>query len=185
MKNKILTTTWLVFAALVSNFTFAAATVTNSEADTTVYDQTGDAQLAPGGSGRVNDIVINFNAKNEVQAASGANAADTIVVRLPDGLNFVSAPEYLVTQATDGISVGFLDSAGDQTISKPLVTMSDTNNDGKNDRASITVASSNLEDSATDGDTLTITVRVAVDADVKPSTTSKQPLLLLVKRFLC
>jgi len=181
MKNKILTTTWLVFAALVSNFTFAAATVTNSEADTTVYDQTGDAQLAPGGSGRVNDIVINFNAKNEVQAASGANAADTIVVRLPDGLNFVSAPEYLVTQATDGISVGFLDSAGDQTISKPLVTMSDTNNDGKNDRASITVASSNLEDSATDGDTLTITVRVAVDADVKPSTTSKQASVIVGK----
>jgi len=186
MKNKILSTTWLVFAALVSNFTFAAATITNSEADSTVYDQTGDAQLAPGGSGRVNDIVINFNNGNEVQAASGANAADTIVVRLPDGLNFVSAPEYLVTQATSGVGVAFLDSAGDSSISKPAVTLSDTNNDGKNDRASITVAASNLPDSgagtaAVNGDTLTITVRVAVDADVKASTTSKQASVIVGK----
>jgi len=179
MKNKILTISWLVFAALVSTFTFAAPTITNSEADATAYDQTGDAQLAPGGSGRVNDIVINFNGADEVKAAAGAAAASTIVVRLPDGLNFVSAPEYLVTQATAGVGVSFVDSAGDPSISKPAVTMSDTNNDGKNDRALVTVASASLADGGTSGDTLTISIRVAVDADVKASTTSKQASVII------
>jgi len=176
---------WLVFAALVSTFastsTFAAAAITNSEADKSAYDQNADAQLAPGSSGRVNDIVINLGAKDDVVAAAGAAPADTIVIRLPDGLNFHSAPEYLVTPATAGVGVAFLDSAGDATISAPEVTMSDTNNDGKNDRASITVASSNLDPSKSGGDTVTITVRLAVDADVKPSTTSKQVSVIVGK----
>jgi len=174
---------WLVFAALVSTLTFAAPTVTNSEADNNGYAQTAEAELVPGGSGRVNDIVINFKNADEVTPASGSAAASTIVVRLPDGLNFASAPDYLVTQATPNVGVAFLDSAGDPTISKPAVTMSDTNNDGKNDRALVTVASANLINNAGSGDTLTISIRVAVDADVKPSTTSKQA-SVIVSGFL-
>ena len=104
MKNKILTTMWLVFAAMASSLVSAADIYNSVDANNT-YDQTHDTEIPVGSSARANDIIINFTAADEVvKKASGVDASK-IVVRLPDGLNFVSAPEYLVTQATSGVGV--------------------------------------------------------------------------------
>jgi len=173
MKNKILTSVWFVLAALASSFA-TAATVTNSEAFG-VYDQTADAELVLGTSGRVNDVIIQFSsAAKEVDKASGSTPASEIVLRLPDGVNFASAPTFAVTAGSSTSSVSLLDSAGDPTLTDALVTMSDTNNDGENDRAVVTVASPNVFGNATNGDSITVTVRVKAGTDAVKDIGTKQ-----------
>jgi len=173
MKYKILTSAWLVLAALASTFA-SAATVTNSEALGT-YDQTTDAELVLGTSGRVNDVIIQFSSSaKEVDKASGATPASEIVLRLPDGVNFASAPTFAVTAGSATSSVSLVDSAGDPSLTDPLVTMSDTNNDGENDRAVVTVASPNVSGPGTNGDSITVTVRVKAGTDTKKDVGTKQ-----------
>ena len=120
MKNKILTSAWLVLAALASSFA-SATTVTNSEAFT-AYDQNADAELVLGTSGRVNDVIIQFSpTTKEVDKASGSTPASEIVLRLPDGVNFASAPTFAVSPGSTTTSVSLLDSAGDPTLTDALV----------------------------------------------------------------
>jgi hypothetical protein len=173
MKNKILTSVWFVLAALASSFA-TAATVTNSEAFG-VYDQTADAELVLGTSGRVNDVIIQFSSTaKEVDQVVGSTPASEIVLRLPDGVNFASAPTFAVTAGSSTSSVSLLDSAGDPTLTDALVTMSDTNNDGENDRAVVTVASPNVFGNATNGDSITVTVRVKAGTDAVKDIGTKQ-----------
>lgn len=161
MKFKSFASALLAVLALVSSSVFAAVTYDDSNNNGN-YAQTGDAEVVQGSSARANDIIIRFAAS----AAEDIAAGKDIIIRLPDGLNFASTPKYSVAVQTATTGLTLKDSAGDTTRTTPLVTLSDTNGDGGNDRAAVeTYVGSGVKGSG-NGDTVTITVNVTADADV-------------------
>jgi hypothetical protein len=159
MKLKIFSSLLLAAMAFVNSYAFAAVTYDDSN-DDAGYAQTGDAEVVQGSSARANDIILTFGPA----ATADIAAAKEIIVRLPDGLNFASAPKYKVEPQTSTLGLTLKDSAGDPTLSTPNVLLSDTNGDGLNDRAVVeTATASGLYGNG--GDTLTITVYVAADSD--------------------
>ncbi|MBT7582451.1 MAG: hypothetical protein HN572_05770, partial [Kordiimonadaceae bacterium] len=111
-------------ATLVSSGAFAALTVDDSANGDTVASaaQGATAQVKIGGaSARGNEIEL------DMTAAADIAVADTIVFRLPAGVNFVGAPTFTVTAATPGVGVSLKDSAGDPSLTSPAITLTDTN----------------------------------------------------------
>jgi len=161
MTKKILTAAWLVLTFFVSSFASAAVTYTNSVNDTFANTQDSDAEVVPGGTVRANDIILVFGAVGD------ADAKDEIVIRLPDGLNFAKAPTFSLTQATATTGALLKDAVGDPALVTEATSLTDTNGDGLNDRASV-IAATNI--GGVGGDTLTVSVHVTADADLKAKT---------------
>jgi hypothetical protein len=134
MTKKIFTAAWLVLTFLVSYSASAAVTYTNSVNDATVNTQSSDAEVVPGGTVRANDIIMVFGAVGD------ADADDEIVIRLPDGLNFSKAPTFSLVQATATTGALLKDAVGDPALETAATSLSDTNGDGLNDRASVIAA---------------------------------------------
>jgi hypothetical protein len=148
-------------ATLVSSGAFAALTVDDSANGDTVASaaQGATAQVKIGGaSARGNEIEL------DMTAAADIAVADTIVFRLPAGVNFVGAPTFTVTAATPGVGVSLKDSAGDPSLTSPAITLTDTNADGLMDRASVVAATANLAAGALGGD------RISMQADITAGT---------------
>jgi hypothetical protein len=167
MNKKIFASALLAIAAFASMNASAAITYGNSLA-VGANQQTANAVAAPGGASvRANDITLMPLADGDLQPAStSAGKTGQVVLRLPKGLNFDGAPTYKVTPATATMGLTLKDSAGDPTLDAPEVIMSDANGDGGMDRAVINVARKNLVATNGRGDTLTISVNIAVDAGV-------------------
>lgn len=157
INKKIFASALFIVGAFVSSIASAAITYTNSK------DFAGDAQnanaiaVAGGGSVRANNLILSFGAAADVAADKD------IIVRLPAGFNFASDPMYLVERsggptATTGLTLKDKTEFGDPTLDDPKITLNDTDGDGKNDRALVTVSSTN-----TAADTLTISIWVTAD----------------------
>jgi len=129
MKLKTFASMFLAAIAFVTSSAFAAVTYDDSN-DDAGYAQTGDAEVLQGASARANDIILTFGPA----ATADIAAAKEIIVRLPDGLNFASAPKYKVEPQTTTLGLTLKDSAGDPTLSTPNVLLSDTNGDGQRPR---------------------------------------------------
>ncbi|MDG2176567.1 MAG: hypothetical protein P8M72_10635 [Gammaproteobacteria bacterium] len=142
---------------------FASAQVTYSTS-VGVGAQTDNAVVtAGGGSVRANNLML-------VTAGADIAADDEIVVRLPDGINFVGEPSYLATRAGGAAAVTGLTlqdgtAFTDPTLDDPGITLSDTNEDGGMDRALVTVSSASVA-----GDSLTISINVTANAGVTVGT---------------
>lgn len=161
MKLKTFASTFFAAIAFATSSAYAAVTYDDSN-NAGTYAQTGDAEVVQGSSARANDIIINFGAAAAADIAAGKD----IIIRLPDGLNFASTPKYSVAVQTATTGLTLKDSAGDTTRTSPLVTLTDTNGDGGNDRAAVeTYVGSGIKGTG-NGDTVTITVSVTADADV-------------------
>jgi len=157
INKKIFASALFIVGAFVSSIASAAITYTNSK------DYAGDAQnanavaVAGGGSVRANNLILSFGGGADVAADKD------IIVRLPEGFNFAADPEYLVERsggatATTGLTLKDKTEFGDPTLDDPKITLNDTDGDGKNDRALVTVSSAN-----TAADTLTISIWVTAD----------------------
>jgi hypothetical protein len=148
-------------ATLVSSGAFAALTVDDSANGDTVASaaQGATAQVKIGGaSARGNEIEL------DMTAAADIAVADTIVFRLPAGVNFVGAPTFKVTPETSGVGVSLKDSAGDPSLTSPAITLTDTNTDGLMDRASVVAATANLIAGGGGGD------KISIQADITAGT---------------
>ncbi|MBT3709597.1 MAG: hypothetical protein HOG19_09165, partial [Gammaproteobacteria bacterium] len=148
-------------ATLVSSGAFAALTVDDSANGDTVASaaQGATAQVKIGGaSARGNEIEL------DMTAAADIAVADTIVFRLPAGVNFVGAPTFKVTPETSGVGVSLKDSAGDPSLTSPAITLTDTNADGLMDRASVVAATANLIAGGGGGD------KISMQADITAGT---------------
>ena len=148
-------------ATLVSSGAFAALTVDDSANGDTVASaaQGATAQVKIGGaSARGNEIEL------DMTAAADIAVADTIVFRLPAGVNFVGAPTFKVTPETSGVGVSLKDSAGDPSLTSPAITLTDTNADGLMDRASVVAATANLVAGSGGGD------KISMQADITAGT---------------
>jgi len=177
MKLKIFSSAFLAAIALMNSIAFAAVTYDDSN-NSALYAQTGDAEVVQGSSARANDIIIHFGEAATADIAAGKD----IIIRLPDGFNFASTPKYSISAQTPTTGLTLKDSAGDSTRSTPLVTLSDTNGDGGNDRASVeTYVGSGVKGvgaGGKSGDTLTITVHVTADADASTTAVAKATVIL-------
>jgi len=169
MKLKTFATMLLAAFGLFSSAVFADVLYQDST-DGQSYAQVGNAEVVVGASARANNILITYN-----DGTTPDITVDTeIILRLPDGLNFASTPEYTVTPSTTALGLTLKDAAGDPATTKPLVVLSDTNGDGGDDRAVVTVATAAaLSTTGYAGDTLTIAVTVTADDDAAVSTALK------------
>ena len=150
-------------ATLVSSGAFAALTVDDSANGDTVASaaQGATAQVKIGGaSARGNEIEL------DMTAAADIAVADTIVFRLPAGVNFVGAPTFKVTPETSGVGVSLKDSAGDPSLTSPAITLTDTNADGLMDRASVVAATANLIAGGGGGDKLSMQADITAGTGV-------------------
>ena len=151
-------------ATLVSSGAFAALTVDDSANGDTVASaaQGATAQVKIGGaSARGNEIEL------DMTAAADIAVADTIVFRLPAGVNFVGAPTFKVTPETSGVGVSLKDSAGDPSLTSPAITLTDTNADGLMDRASVVAATANLIAGGGGGDKISMQADITAGTGVK------------------
>ena len=151
-------------ATLVSSGAFAALTLDDSADGDTVRSaaQSTTALVKIGGaSARGNEIEL------DVTAVGDLAVADTVVFRLPVGVNFVGAPTFKVTPVTSGVGVSLKDSAGDPSLTSPIVTLTDTNADGLMDRASVVVATANLINSVGVGDKISMLADITAASTVK------------------
>lgn len=149
-------------ATLVSSGAFAALTLDDSANGDTISStvQASTALVKIGGaSARGNEIEL------DMTAAADLAVADTVVFRVPVGVNFVGAPTFKVTPETAGVGVSLKDSAGDPSLTSPLVTLTDTNADGLMDRASVVVATANLVAGSGGGD------KISMQADITAAST--------------
>jgi len=176
MNKKIITAAWLVLTTFVSSIASAAVIHTNSVNDSFGNGQSADSEVVPGGSVRANDVIMVFGAGGDIAAK------DEVVIRLPDGLNFTQAPTFKVTPATATTGMLLKDSVGDPTLETAATSLSDTNGDGLNDRASVIVAVGGGWD--TKPDTLTVSVHLSAAADLKPSATASKATVVITGKSL-
>jgi hypothetical protein len=155
MNKKLFASAIFALGAIVSS-TAALAAITLSNSGTGHAVQGGNAVAAPGGdSVRANDLTITTDADDEIAAE------DTIVVRLPAGLNFDGTVTFTVTPKTTGTGLSLVDAFDGATLDEPAIAFTDTNGDGGMDRASVTAYAASAG-----SDTVTISMNVAAGADV-------------------
>lgn len=157
MNKKLFKAALFAVAAFVSSIAAAQVSYVNTIATT---PQTDDALVNPGGTARANDLKLGFG------AATDAPADSEIIIRLPAGLNFTSAPEFtvLAQDPVAGLTLKDNTTFGDPTRgpSNVGVELFDTNADGGNDRALVTVSAA---PNVGGGDSLTVSVRVTANSD--------------------
>lgn len=116
---------------------------TSAIAQTATTPNTDYPRVASGGTVAFEDQVI-------TDVAGGTLLAeDTVVLRLPTGVNFSGTPTATATDGGSGTGILLADGAGDPSLTGE-VTLSDTDGDGLNDRAEVTI---NRDGEA--GDTIT------------------------------
>ena len=158
MNKKLFKSALFAAAAFVSSIASAQITYDNSVTGNG-YVQGANAVVGAGGPSVVaNALIIKTGGAKDIPADA------TIIVKLPDGLNFDGEPSYLVSPAvaTQGLTLADTSTSGDPTLDDPAIKLDDTNGDGMPDRAEVTAAAA-----AKVGDQLFITANIKANADVK------------------